>query len=300
MKASVLALLLLPLGLNASPLAIEFRGDLSASEQDKLRHWLEQSADTLSLVSGRFPLEQARITVTPTQRGYGPVPWARVIRSQPEGIHFYVDPSYPADAYHDDWTALHEFSHLLIPYPGDDDIWFSEGLASYYQNLLRGRAGVVSVEQALRDLDAGFQRGERDANRKGRSLRQLSPAMWRTGSYMRVYWSGAAYFMRVDMALREQHNVSLDTVLARFIECCRQQRRSWTAQSLIATFDQLADTTLFADHYRQVIDDTAFPELASVYQNLGLERHNGRLKFNPAEEFDQRRQSLFRAPTSSP
>ncbi|MBY5922269.1 hypothetical protein [Ferrimonas balearica] len=296
----LVSLLLFAIPTQAGPLEFEFRGDLTPEQQAKLQHWLEESAQTLALVSGEFPLERARITITPTRRGYGPVPWARVVRRQPEGIHFYVDPTYPPESYRQDWTALHEFSHLLIPYPGDDDIWFSEGLASYYQNLLRGRAGIVTPEQALKELDAGFQRGERDAARRRQTLRELSPRMWRTGSYMRVYWSGAAYFFSVDTALRQELGISLDTVLARFIECCRQSYRRWSASSLIRTFDHLAGGQQFDQHYRQVIDSRSFPDLSGPYQRLGLSRQGRRLTLDPAPSAVAARQALFTGSGATP
>ncbi|MBY6188482.1 hypothetical protein KUV89_17855 [Marinobacter hydrocarbonoclasticus] len=291
-----LALLLWPPRTAAEDLSIRFQGDFTSAEKQKLTLWLEHSAATLSTVSGRFPLEQANIRVTATHNGRGPVPWARVIRHRQEGIHFYVDPGYPAQAYYDDWTALHEFSHLLIPYPGDNDIWFSEGLASYYQNLLRGRSGVVTPQQALEDLDAGFRRGEKDARRKRRSLRELSPAMWRTGSYMRVYWSGAAYFLTVDMALRTERDTSLDRVLSDFIACCRQLNRQWNAATLIATLDRLSESELFSYYHRQIIDDRAFPDLSEPYQQLGLIRTSTGLKMSQSAEAIESRKALFRVP----
>ncbi len=299
-RLPLVALLWVSASIWSAPLEFEFRGDLSDAQQAKLQHWLEESADILSRAVGQFPIEQAHITVSPTWSGSGPVPWARVVRHRPEGIHFYVNPNYPAETYRQDWTALHEFSHLLIPYPGDRDIWFSEGLASYYQNLLRGRAGIVSTEQALRELDAGFRRGERDATRQWRTLRELSPQMWRTGSYMRVYWSGAAYFFTVDLALRTELGISLDTVLARFIACCRQSRQRWDAERLIRTFDQLAGGEQFAYHYRQVIDSRSFPDLTLPYEQLGLSRDGRRLRLDPSPPAVAAREALFTGSGATP
>ncbi|MBY5993905.1 hypothetical protein [Ferrimonas balearica] len=281
----------------SGPLEIRISGEISAAERDALTDWVERSANALSTVTGEFPIPRARIRVSPTGPGGGPVPWARVQRGQVEGIHFYITPGYDPADYWQDWTALHEFSHLLIPYPGHEDIWFSEGLASYYQNLLRGRVGVVSPGRALEELDAGFRRGQRDAQRKDRSLRELSPAMWRTGSYMRVYWSGAAYFLAVDLALRQRDQAphSLDQVLARFVDCCRNTRRHWDAQALIATFDRLAGGTLFEQHYRAIIDDRAFPDLDASYRWLGLTRQGSGLRLDPAPPYPARRQALFTA-----
>ena len=65
-----------------------------------------------------------------------------------------MDPDRPLDDLRTDWTATHEFSHLLLPYVSRRDRWLSEGLASYYQNVLRARDGRLSETDAWRKLDA--------------------------------------------------------------------------------------------------------------------------------------------------
>ena len=55
-----------------------------------------------------------------------------------------VNPESSMQEITNDWTAFHELSHLLIPYRGHGDLWFSEGLATYYQNIIQARAGVLS------------------------------------------------------------------------------------------------------------------------------------------------------------
>ncbi len=271
---------------------IEFDRSIPVSDQAKLRSWIDHAANQLSRVGGRFPIDNATIILHKTDRGRGPVPWARVQRYGGEGIHFYINPHYSEQAFVDDWTALHEFSHLLIPYPGNRGIWFSEGLASYYQNLLRARAGVVSPEKALQDLNAGFERGRKDARRKGRSLAELSPQMWQTRSYMRVYWSGAAYFLNVDVALRQQGQ-SLDQVIAAFLACCRQQWRRWDEQSLIATFDELSGDTLFQQHYEAIIEATDFPSVQDSYRWLGVQTQGRSLRLDTDDQYHQRRAALL-------
>ena len=37
--------------------------------------------------------------------------------------------------------------------------WLSEGTASYYQNVLRARAGILPAEDAWQRMHSGFRRG---------------------------------------------------------------------------------------------------------------------------------------------
>ena len=55
-------------------------------------------------------------------------------------------------------------------------IWLAEGLASYWQNLLRARTGLLTPQQAWQQLDAGFGRGRSVAGDQ-LSLAELSGVM---------------------------------------------------------------------------------------------------------------------------
>src|SRR5690349_3931578 len=65
----------------------------------------------------------------------------------------------PSAEFADDWTAVHELSHLMHPYLGDRGTWLAEGLATYYQNVLRARSGMLTPAQAWDRLYQGFKRG---------------------------------------------------------------------------------------------------------------------------------------------
>ena len=145
------ALLLLPPGASGSHLPYErlelpdcvllldWRGQFSAQQKAKLKAWLQSVGSTVSLLHGTLPRPEIRIALQPYP-AKSAVPFARVLRSDPQGVLFYINPDRPLEDYISDWTAYHELSHLFLPYPGNADIWFSEGLASYYQNILQARA----------------------------------------------------------------------------------------------------------------------------------------------------------------
>lgn len=249
-------------------LAIEWRGDFSPSQKDRLTEWLTTVMMTTLLLNGELPREEVRIVLQP-YAGRGAVPFARILREQTEGVLFYVDPDESLSAFVEDWTAYHELSHLFIPYPGYKDIWFSEGLASYYQNVLQGRASLLTRDEAAAKLAAGFERGKNDAGHARLTLGELSPLMRERGAFMRVYWSGALYFLTADITLRrlppdDARPRTLDGVLREFSACCLMQPRNWTGMAIAAEFDRIAATTLFTTLYRQFEQSRALPEHAEM------------------------------------
>jgi hypothetical protein len=64
-------------------------------------------------------------------RGADPVPWGRIHRGPIDKVELYTAPRAQFDKLMRASTGYHELAHLLIPYRGWGDVWFSEGLASY-------------------------------------------------------------------------------------------------------------------------------------------------------------------------
>ncbi|RCU51577.1 hypothetical protein DU002_03655 [Corallincola holothuriorum] len=283
-----------PITVPGGTLSLALDPALSPSQQEKVRRWLQETALVVSKISGQFPIPIAHIEVKVASYGQGPVPWGQITRGTPNGITFYVNPEQSLRQFQQDWTGVHEFSHLLIPFPGSADIWLSEGLASYYQNILRGTQGILTEEQVWQEMHAGFLRGQKDAIQKDRPLRELSGSMWSTGSYKRVYWSGAAYFLLADVRLQKLGSPhSMASVMAGFQACCRMLPQEWNGPEMILRFDQLSESDVFSTLYGEIIDQAVFPDLTEAYTWLGLDLMGGRLEPDSATKFKQRRLKLI-------
>jgi hypothetical protein len=248
--------------------------------------WIESVTSALASVYGRWPRDELRVEVSPIGvRTDDPVPWAQVERGQPDTVSFYIDALASPDKLVNNWTAYHEFSHLLIPYRGWGDMWFSEGLASYYQNLLQARHGIFSQQEMWDRLHAGFMRGRNTNKLPELSLGELSEQMHESRSYMRVYWSGAWYFLTADVELRRRSNnqQSLDTALESLNRCCAED--SLSAREIAMQLDRLSEQALFVPLFDKVAASQAIPAFEPLFQQLGIEVINdGVLLLDNAEE----------------
>jgi hypothetical protein len=243
-----------------------------AADAAAMRRWVTSGARALVSAYGRLPVPDVQLLVVPIGRGREPVPWGEVQRGGGNAVHLYIDQQRPAGEFMADWVLVHELSHLLHPVIDGPDRWLYEGIASYYQNVLRARAGLRSPQWAWNALHAGFERGIRGTPR-GRSLAEVSENMMRDRSFMRVYWSGAAIALLADVELRRRSGgaQSLDTALAAFADCCLPADRSWSARELLQQLDRLTDTTVFMELYRKHVDSDDFPDLVALYGELGLQ-----------------------------
>ncbi len=257
--------------------------------------WITEGARALATVYGRFPVRRAHVMVVPLGRGGEPVPWGEVRRGGGEAVNLFIDQRQPPEAFRADWTLAHELAHLLHPNVDHDAPWLYEGLASYYQNVIRARAGMLVPERAWAKLHAGFQRG-RQQTPSDASLAQIAENMQRNRNYMRVYWSGAAMFLLADARLRERSHGrrSLDAVLGRLARCCLPSQRRWDAHELLETLDRLSSTDTFTAIGDRYVRSHTFPALDRVYRRLGIMPVGDGVRLNDGAPDAELRRAIMR------
>ena len=257
--------------------------------------WVRGTAGNITLAYGRFPSPSPQIVVVPVGdsnwQSDSPVPFGRVMRDGGETVELFINERMPMDAFYDDWTATHEFTHLMLPYLRSPDRWISEGFAQYYQNVLLARAGQYDEHRAWQKLYEGFERGRR-------SRPELSPnEAARRGvgeATMKIYWSGAIIALLADVELRQRSGgrESLDFVLDELQRCCLPAARSWTGEQLFELFDSFVEEPVFVPLYRRYANEPGFPDITPVFVRLGLEVVNGRVVLRDDAELARIRKAI--------
>lgn len=252
-------------------LEVRISHTFSPRQQGQVMAWIDFIADALREVYGHWPRRQWRISVTPAAAAQSdPIPWAQVNRDSTDTVEFFIAPQATTEALQHAWTGYHELAHLLIPYRGWGDTWFSEGLASYYQGILQARSGILTEQQVWQGLYEGFMRAQAETGFDGRSLREVSDAMRKDGGFMRVYWSGAWYFLAVDLRLRQQSGGrhTLDLALRRLNDCCADERLS--VPQIVSRLDELNGVLLFESLYNRVDASLRLPPFEALFASVGV------------------------------
>jgi hypothetical protein len=262
-----------------------------------INEWLRSTATNVSLAYGRFPNPSPQVVVIPVEgstRGASAVPYGRVIRDGGEAVELFVDRSRPLEAFLGDWTATHEFSHLMLPYVAPAHRWVSEGFAQYYQNVLMARSGTYDPLDAWQKLYDGLERGRQ-------SRPELSPneatARGMQNGRMKIYWSGAAIALMADVALRERSGgaMTLDDVMERLQFCCLPSDRTWSGTELFETLDVLAGMPVFMPLYRRYADTAGFPDTRPVFERLGLAVSSNKVSIRRGGELQHIRTAITQA-----
>jgi hypothetical protein len=257
------------------------------SDHEAVFEWLQATATDVSLAYGRFPNPSPQVVVIPVgggrDRADSAVPFGQVIRDGGETVLLYINQNEPLAAFLDDWTATHEFSHLLLPYVERRNKWISEGFAQYYQNVLLARSGAYDEQHAWQKIYEGFERGR--LSRPELTPNEAADGGVRTG-LMKVYWSGAAIALIADVSLRELSDgtESLDTVLEKLQSCCLPSDRVWSGPELFKQMDALTDFPVFESLYRRHADTAGFPDTSDIFERLGLSVSDGKVRLRKNAE----------------
>jgi predicted metalloprotease with PDZ domain len=105
----------------------------------------------------------------------------------------------------------------------------------------------------------------------------------------------------VELRSRSDNRQSLDTVLAQFADCCLDPDPEWTARQVFDKFDELAGTDVFRKLYDSHVSATAFPDLAQLYADIGLEALGGKVELkSDAPRIDVRNAIMARGTYATP
>lgn len=257
-----------PLLVSGAELSVATLGEGFGGRADAVHAWLAEGARTSSSLFGQFPVPRALVIAVPGDRqgpGFG-----MALRGGGPAVVIFLDRRAKASSLSSDWTATHEFLHLGVPRLPLEDAWLFEGLATYYTEVVRARAGVISPKQAYQHLLDGFERGK--SNGGELSLRDESTRMHERRSFYRVYWAGAALAFLTDVEARRAAGPTLDSALRAFAECCAASQEEWTAERVLTHLDRTLGAPRFTEHARRWLDSNEFPELDATLRALGVAR----------------------------
>jgi hypothetical protein len=271
----------LELSLPIGTLELAVLPGLPASVRANLEPWLRTAAAAAAQVTGRLADERVLVVVLPEGESEEPVRFGMASRGGGSSLLLLVASNAQLDPLRRNWIAVHELCHLLHPFVERDEAWLSEGLATYYQEVLRARAGLMPARDAWRRLYDGSLRG------RGlhRSLAQVSATVKQDRDFSTIYWAGAAFMLLADSELRAQSGGkrTLDDVIAGLHDCCARSPRPLPAQTVLAKLDELAGAPVFSKLAARWVDGPQFPDLDELYRKLGVHVEQDKVVFQKAE-----------------
>ena len=112
---------------------------------------------------------------------------------------------------------------------------------------------------------------------------------------MRVYWSGAWYFLAADTRLRMQSGgkLSLDDALEKLNRCCADTPLS--VPDMVDKLDELNRVVLFRPLYEDLIASTAVPPFETIFASLGISLRSSKVNLQQSGPGAEIRRAMSQA-----
>ena len=262
--------------LTEAVLDVAILGTMTHVEDAQLCEWLRQRAEEVRYVRRRFPYPRISVSIYPVPGREDASVFGMVMWSSPPSIALLVGQDTRLDALQHDWTALHELLHLTHPTFLPRAPWISEGLATYFTELVQARSGRMSAEAVWAEMLRGFQRGRAQAS--GQTLQEMIDDSAPPG----LYWVGAFFCLRLDVELRRatQNQRGLQDVL----ELLATKGSTSTVDAYGAAVDEVAGKPLFRALLEEDLRRPAFAGLEGLLEDLGVTPIPAGVKLKPARD----------------
>ena len=234
-----------------------------ALSNERLRAWVDHSAQVVAAFYGKFPVASARILIVPVNGSgvRGGTTWAY----RGAAIRLLVGNAADDDDLKNDWMIVHEMTHLALPDMDENHRWLSEGLATYLEPIARVQAGDLTAEfiwaAMARDMRKGLPAdGDRGLNN--------------THTWGRTYWGGALFCLIADIRIHQQtkNKFGLQEAMRGVVAAGGNHETDWPPQKIFATADKAVGVTVLTDLYAEMGDKPESQDLEKLWNDLGVKR----------------------------
>jgi hypothetical protein len=228
-----------------------------------IRTWVEEAAQVTVSLFGRFPVPRATLFVVPA-KGEEEVIFGKVLSLAGASVVLVLGDKMPSTARHKDWVLVHELFHLGFPTFRGEGRWLGEGLATYYEPILRARVGWTTEAETFRQFARNMPRGQpAKGSNVGLSAREDLDA---------IYWGGATFCLAADVRIREETRgrKSLDDVLRAALDLGGDATRVWTLHDVLRVGDAATGTNVLSDMYARYAARGERIDLEGILSSLGV------------------------------
>lgn len=240
----------------------------SDSQRQLVLDWVRASARAVEHFYEQYPVSKVEIRI-----GFFPGRGVRSGRASGWNgprITISVGAGTTALDFAEDWMMTHEMIHLAFPSVANRHHWIEEGLSVYVEPIARARAGLISVEEAWKDLVEGVPQGLPQAGDRGLDF---------TPTWGRTYWGGAMFCLLADVEIRKrtENKKGLEHALRAILRAGGTIENEWSLQRAFEIGDRETGVPVLRELYEKMRAVPYTPDLDSLWRELGIERKGGHI-----------------------
>lgn len=227
---------------------VVLRGGRAAGD-GAIGRWVGATARAMDTVYGRFPIERVLVAVVPVE-GSSEVEFGRTVPAGGASIVMFAGEHAGEAALMRDWVLAHEFFHLGVPSMARDGRWFDEGLATYYEPVLRARAGLVPESSPWAEFRSFMRKGIGTV---------AEPSLAAAQEHDRVYYGGSSFALTADVEIRRRtaQKRSLDDGLKQVLAEGGKATEVWSIDEFIAALDRGTGVPVVRQLFERVLPGAA-------------------------------------------
>lgn len=260
-------------------------GAAGAQQPTAVSEWIRRSAAAVAEFWGGFPVAHASLIVIPVA-DRDEVVFGKVLPASAPAIALLVGEQADTAALNRDWILVHELFHLGVPSFSGEGKWLDEGLATYYEPLIRARAGNRTELEVWAELARNLYKGV-DA--------MGSTGLERTRDFSAVYWGGALVSLLADVEARRSSagRVGLEDGLREVLRRGGHASKVWPLSQVIRVVDGVLGKPVLGRLSERYGTRGAQVDLPGLLSRLGVDDTGEDTKLVPAPDAELRRQLLF-------
>jgi hypothetical protein len=224
--------------------------------------WIKGGASCVAGLFGRFPTDAA-VFVVPVH-GADEVVFGRVMSLAGPSVVLLFGDASRAERARDDWVVVHELFHLGCPSFVGEGHWLEEGLATYYEPIMRERAGWMTA----RELWSHFAREMPRGLRKGGDPASLE----QRDDIDSTYWGGALFALLADVKIRAATRGarSLDDVVRAALSRLGDASHAVRLAEFLRIGDEATGTRVLAEVHDAWAVRGENVDVAALWRELGV------------------------------
>ena len=240
-------------------------GGPNAMTDAEVGAWIGDAARCVARLYGRFPVDDATVFVLPVA-GADEVVFGKVLALAGASVTLLAGDALTAKTAREDWVLVHELFHLGFPSFRGEGRWLGEGLATYYEPILRARSGWIDEARVWGDFARQMPRG---LPRPG-----AAAGLVKRDDIDAIYWGGALFALMSDVSIRERTggSRSLDDVVRATLARGGDATRVWTVADVVALGAEATGTDVLGAMYASHAARGEPIDLEGLLAQLGVER----------------------------
>jgi hypothetical protein len=231
-----------------------------------MMEWVTRSARAVTAYFGQFPVAQARVRITVSDRGRvsGGMSFGE------GGAHCRISVGRHAtlEDLLDDWELSHEMVHFGFPSVEDRHHWIEEGIATYVEPIARASVGIMTAEKVWGEMRRDMPQGLPATGDRG---------LDRTHTWGRTYWGGALFCLMADVEIRKQtaNARGLQDALRAIDRAGGTIEVDWPLERAIEIGDKATGGKTLAELYSKMAFQPVAIDLDHLWEQLGVLRTGG-------------------------